>query len=202
MMTEAARAATGLLLIGLCLGFAGLSAAGAGSPSTGEALAEADTDFTYKGRPIHPGLIKEFQNWLSDYRPPITVTLDVGAAYDTNEYADAVTPGRDGGVSVLLGDGGERFTYKRLGRLDSGVHVLLTREKSAGTGIFQSLTFVRFHLGQGFDRDGIGPSTRLLMSVVRVYAIVGPKLPDIRITGKGVRIKSGAQITELKFGDN
>lgn len=195
------RALQSLFLIGLCLGLASLSPVGAGSSSAPSPLAEANTEFTFKGRPIHPGLVKEFQNWLSDYRPPITVTLDVGAAYDTNEYADAVTPAHDGGVSVITGDGGERFSYRRLGRLDNGVHVLHTRDKSAGTGIFQSLTFVRFHLDPGFDRDGIKPSKRLLMSVVRVYAIVGPKTPDIRITGNDVRIKSGARVTELKFND-
>ena len=165
-------------------------------------MAEANDNFTFKSRPIHPGLIKEFQNWLSDYRPPITVTVDVGAAYDTNEYTDAPTPSSNGGVSVLLGDGGERFSYKRLGRLDNGVHVLHTLEKSAGTGIYQSLTFVRFHSAPGFDRDGIKPSARLLMSVVRVYAIVGPKTPDIRIMGNDVRIKSGAREIELRFGGN
>ena len=200
-MTAAVRAFRSLFLIGLCLGLASLSPAGAGTSSAEAPLAEANNDFTFKGRPIHPGLIKEFQNWLSDYRPPITVTLDVGAAYDTNEYADAVTPASDGGVSVILGDGGERFSYRRLGRLQNGVHVLHIREKSAGTGIFQSLTFVRFHLGSGFDRDGIEPSQRLLMSVVRVYAIVGRKPPDIRIEGNDVRIKSGARIIALKFDD-
>lgn len=129
------------------------------------------------------------------------MTVDVGAAYGANEYADAVTPGMDGGVSVSLGDGGEQFFYKRLGRLDNGVHVLHTQDKAAGTGIFQSVTFVRFHMGSGFDRDGIKPSQRLLMSVVRVYAIVGPKTPDIQIKGNEVQIKSGAQPVQLKFDD-
>ena len=199
------RALRSLFLIGLCLGLPGAFPAEAASSSAKatsveRTLVEADNDFTFKGQSIHPGLVKEFQNWLSDYRPPITVTVDVGAAYDTNEYADAVEPGKDGGVSIILGDGGERFTYKRLGRLDNGVHVLHAREKSAGTGIFQSLTFVRFHIGRGFDRDGIKPSQRLLMSAVRVYAIVGPKTPDIEIKGNEVRIKNGARVVQLKFG--
>ena len=135
-LTQALRR---LCLIGLCVISPGAFAAE--TP-----LAEANNDFTFKGQPIHPGLVKEFQNWESDYRPPITVTLDVGAAYDTNEYGDAVTPGKNGGVSVTLGDGGEGFLCKRLGRLGNGIHVLLTVDKSAGTGIFQSLTFVRFHI--------------------------------------------------------
>ena len=37
------------------------------------------------------------------------------------------------------------------------------------------------------------------MSVVRGYAIVGPKTPDIQIEGNEVRIKSGAQVIPLRF---
>ncbi len=189
-MTKALR---GLFLVGIFLVFPG--EASAESP-----LAEADRDFTFKGQPIHPGLIREFQNWLSDYRPPITVTLDVGAAYDTNEYANAVTQTNDGGVSISSGDSGERFSYKHLGRLDNGVHVLHVFDKTGGTGTFQSLMFVQFDIAKGFDRDGAKPSERLLMSVVRVYALNGPPR-DIRIKGNEVQIKSSARIIRLRFLD-
>lgn len=201
-MTKTIKALRGLFII--FLGLSILSPAWAATSSIEAQLAEADNDFTFKGQPIHPGLIKEFQNWLSDYRPPITVTLDVGAAYDTNEYSDAVTSLSDGGVSISTGnsdDSGERFYYKRLGRLDNGVHVLHTMDKAGGTGIFQSLTFVRFRTGRGFDRDGVKPSQRLLMSVVRVYPLVGPDIPDIRIKGNEVLIKSGARVIRLRFNE-
>ena len=93
------------------------------------------------------------------------------------------------------------FFYRRLGRLDNGIHVLHTVDRSAGTGIFRSLTFVRFDVGRGFDRDGIKPSERLLMSVVRLYPMVGPKTPDIRIKGNDVEIKNGATLTRLTFDE-
>ncbi len=200
-MTQGLKAFRSLFLMGLLLVPPALSPAWAEPLSPEASLAEADKNFTFKGRPIHPGLVKEFQNWLSDYRPPMTVTLDVGAAYDSNEYGGAVTPGRDGGASISPGDKGERFFYKRLGRLDNGVHVLRTKDKSGGTGIFQTLTFVRFHLGPGFDRDGIKPSQRLLMSVVRVYALTGPNPPDIEIKGNEVRIKTGGRVVPLRFDE-
>ncbi len=56
-------------------------------------------------------------------------------------------------------------------------------------------------MGRGFDRDGITPSVRLLMSVVRVYLLVGRKIPDIRIKGNEVRIKCGAQVIQLRFDE-
>ena len=101
-MTQVVGASRNLFLISLFLIFAPEIPANAESSSTEAALVEANSDFTFKGQPIHPGLIKAFQNWLSDYRPPITVTLDVGAAYGTNQFADAVAPARDGGVSITL----------------------------------------------------------------------------------------------------
>ena len=56
-------------------------------------------------------------------------------------------------------------------------------------------------MGRGFDRDGITPSGRLLMSVVRLYTMVGPKTPDIRIKGNDVEIKNGARLTRLTFDE-
>ncbi len=58
--------------------------------------------------------------------------------------------------------------------------------------------FVRFDMGRGFDQDGITPPARMLMSVVRVYLLVGRKIPDIRIKGNEVRIKCGAQVIQLR----
>jgi len=51
-----------------------------------EQLEEANKQFTCKGKHINPFLIEQFSNWCSDYRPPITKTLDVTAAFDVNQY--------------------------------------------------------------------------------------------------------------------
>ncbi|MFP6870647.1 MAG: hypothetical protein VCE91_15165 [Nitrospinota bacterium] len=56
-------------------------------------------------------------------------------------------------------------------------------------------------MGRGFDRDGITPSAKQLMSVVRVYLLVGRKTPDIRIEGSEVRIKCSAQVIQLRFDE-
>lgn len=49
-------------------------------------LNEINTNFTYKEQPIHPKLIYEFSNWLSDNRPSMVTTVDVIASFGTNEY--------------------------------------------------------------------------------------------------------------------
>jgi len=74
------------------------------STSTGHE--EANAHFTYQQRPIHPGLIRSFQNWLSDYRPPMTVTLDVGAAFESNQYGEIKETDDDGRFFIALDEGG------------------------------------------------------------------------------------------------
>lgn len=161
-------------------------------------LEEADRVFTYKGEPIHPGLVMAFQNWLSDYRPPITVTVDVGAAFDTNQYNENVTRNRNGDPQIQLSEGGT-FAYRHLGRLDNGVHVLLTFDWGGGTGVFLTLTFVRFHMHTGYDRDGLKPSERLLMSVVRRYGLGAKKVPDITVGALNVSIENAGERVTLDF---
>ncbi len=161
-------------------------------------LEEADRAFMYKGEPIHPGLIMAFQNWLSDYRPPITVTLDVGAAFDTNQYNENVTRNRNGDPQIQLSEGGT-FAYRHLGRLDNGVHVLLTFDWGGGSGVFLTLTFVRFHMHTGYDRDGLKPSERLLMSVVRHYGLGAKKVPDITVGALSVSFENAGESVTLDF---
>ncbi|MEG3619827.1 DUF333 domain-containing protein [Magnetovibrio sp. PR-2] len=165
-------------------------------------LFEANARFTYQDQPIHPTLIKAFQNWSADYRPPMTVTMDVGAAFESNQFGGAVNVNEDGWVSVASEDTG-RYAYRHLGRVANDIHVLHTQDKPAGgTGIFQTLTFVRFHTDQLYDRDGLKPSKRLLMSIVRLYPLFGAKAPRIDITEDRVRVGEGGNIVTLKFASS
>ena len=56
------------------------------------ALEKAESQFTYKGRPIHPKLVKQFMGWISDTAPPVVITVDVSAALAARSeyYFDAV----------------------------------------------------------------------------------------------------------------
>ena len=54
--------------------------------ATDQDLEQANTTFRYQDNPIHPGLVNAFHNWEADYRPPIVTMVDVGAAYNTNEF--------------------------------------------------------------------------------------------------------------------
>jgi len=130
------------------------------------ALLEANSRFTYNKQPIHPGLVAEFNSWTSDNWKPVTISVDVSAAYGTNEYADDVEV-KDNGYVYLKKEGdGEYFYYKWLGRLNNGFHVLEVGEGGGGSGIFTSLFIVKFEKGYGFTPEG-QKYERLLMSIVR-----------------------------------
>jgi hypothetical protein len=51
----------------------------AGPPLTvKDVLKVANEHFTYQGKAIHPGLVQEFECWISDLNP-VTVAVDVSA---------------------------------------------------------------------------------------------------------------------------
>jgi len=132
-------------------------------------LSEANAKFTYNGKPMHPLLVKQFSNWISDNRPPIRTTVDVAAAFDTNEYQqDEVQRNGDWWV-VNQGEAGEAFGYRWIGKMANGIHVVETCENGGGSGIFMDLRFIKFS-----NREilwGDKKTKQLLMTVVGTYTL-------------------------------
>ena len=107
---------------------------------------------------------------LSD-NGPITVAVDIVAAYGSNEYSDGVeADGRR--VRTVMSDEhpGEWYQHERLGTLADGTHVLKTAECGGGSGVFMELLFVRLKPEEAYRPDG-KPYGRLLMTVVRWYPL-------------------------------
>lgn len=140
-----------------------------------EQMDEANASFTYKGKPIHPFLLHEFSNWLSDDRPPMITTVDVAAAFDTNKYQQSTIQLRDGCVfsEKREEDKGvplyESFDYQRLGRMANGIHVLETTENGGGSGFFMNVMLVRFSEGEIMLENK--NEKQLLMSIVGTYRL-------------------------------
>ena len=129
-----------------------------------QVLEEANRSFTYRGQPIHPKLVKEFQSLVSDGNP-VTLAVDVSAAFDTNEYTDEVDDLSNGMVSFKDEEG--RFSYRRSGfKKSEGAHVLETWDGSTGSYVGTSCLWVRFEIGQSFYPDG-RPYDQLVMRLVR-----------------------------------
>jgi hypothetical protein len=89
--------------------------------------------------------LHKFLPWLSD-RYPIVTTLNIAAAYRTNEYSEytGITTEDNGYVKVTFEDG--NYTrYKWFGKLDNDIHLVVVDEGSRrGTGVFSSLLLLNF----------------------------------------------------------
>jgi len=164
-------------------------------------LSEANNFFKYKDSPIHPALIKEFQNSLADYRAPMIVSVDVGASFNSNKYYQEIQISNEHEKERFFVDfeDNSRFAYSYIGKLDNNIHALLTWDIGGGTGVFQNLTFVRFDLEDGYGRDGLKKSKRLIMSVVRIYDTKIQSESEIIIKGNSISFKDAKTSKTLSF---
>ena len=165
-----------------------------------QVLAEADTHFTYFGKPIHPALLNEFECWVSDQNP-VTLAVDVSAAFDTNEYGQPVTRSPLGTTyETTHGEEVRRrcyYSYERIGALEDNVHVLKTANYGGGTGVFIGLLLVRFELSRGYYQDG-APYDRLVMRLVRDWPLGDRFNGTVRVLSDRVVVRrSGGSIAAV-----
>lgn len=138
-------------------------------------FSEPSENFTYNGQPIHPKLLYEFSNWLSDNRPPMIITVDVKAAYNTNEYQVSDIVKRNGWLfyEETEMDGNirlyESFGYNWLGKMENGIHVIETGSSGGGSGFFMDLMLVKFSEGEILWEGK--KEKQLLASIVGIYSL-------------------------------
>jgi hypothetical protein len=131
---------------------------------------DPDRDFRFHGQAIHPLLIKQFEPWISDERPPITVEVNVTAAWDSNQYADAFNIDSNSVVTVKLSEGGS-YAYRHLGKTSDDLHVLRTSWSGGGSGTFEALLFVRFRTSLSYLADGVKQGEQVFLRVIRRYPL-------------------------------
>ncbi len=159
-----------------------------------DVLENANKDFSYQNKPIHPALVKEFSPLLSDLHP-VSIMVDVAAAFDSNEYCQAVTENTKLGIQceITNNENGteekEFFAYKYLGKIAGNIHILETSDYGSGTGIFMSLMLVKFNTDKGFYDDGT-PYDQLMMRLVRSINLGDRFNGNIQITSNSVIIES------------
>jgi hypothetical protein len=132
------------------------------------ALNEIDKGFLCGGKPIHPGLVLNFIGSLAPKGIPITASVDVAAAFNSNQYfADDVQKAENGSYRITEGNGQGFFAYRWCGRMGDGTHVVRTFLNKGGSGVFSHLCFVRFARATSWEPDGKAYA-QLLMTVLRV----------------------------------
>jgi hypothetical protein len=148
-------------------------------------LDEANTQFTFNGKPIHPFLVQELSNWISDNRPPMITTVDVAAAFNSNKYQQSIIKKQDGwwhaekeeldqGIRLY-----ESFDYRWLGTMKDSIHVLETGSSGGGSGFFMDLMFVKFSEGEIVWESK--KTKQLLMTIVGTYSLGDRYEGDIKV---------------------
>lgn len=170
------------------------------------AFKEANAKFTFQGKPIHPGLVQEFECWFSDPGMPTTISVDVAARHGNEYFEDDVKVQKDGSVLLKKEESeGPYFFYKWLGKLTNDIHVLEVGESGGGSGVFGDLFFVRFDKGEGLTSEGLKYS-RLLMTIVRHYSLGDRYEGKIELRGEKVIVDGetidGKRKGVISFAEN
>jgi len=180
---------------------AGLAMTGAATTLQSHGATRSALDgFQYQGDPIHPMLVEEFEGWLADDGPPVTVTVDVAAAFGTNEYSEPVETNAAGLVQYSSGAGW--YGYQHVGQMSDGTHVLRTASNGGGSGIFMTLLFVRLEEDEVRDPTGLRHA-RVLMTVSGRFALGDRDDGTVRVDGDRVVVGASryrAFSTVLDFG--
>jgi hypothetical protein len=153
-----------------------------------EVVTEAQTRFTYEGKPIHPAIVHAFSVWLSDSTTAV-MAMDVSAATDSNQYGQPVQTNQGGWQEITLDsdpDSGEEstFAYRCLGSLRGGVQVLETVESGGGSGQFMDLLFLRCGV------VSIGGHDRLLLKYLDQFGLGDRFTGEITLRGDRVAIEA------------
>jgi len=134
-------------------------------------LESANKKFIYKGKPIHPGCVEQFNISLADSGPPVIRAVDVESCINSNEFVQEYKVNDDGYMIYEYGEEGENkfFGYKYIGKASGGLHVLDTISSGGGTMVAKTLLLTRFGLEnyKSFDDEGkINIEKRLIMKCI------------------------------------
>jgi hypothetical protein len=137
-------------------------------------------NFQFKGKAIHPLLIRRFEPWVSDTRPPIVSELNLTAAWDSNEYAAEFKTDADGTISITIPEGGN-FSYRPLGKSTNGIYILRTLSSGGGSGVFQAILFLRIQTRTAYLADGIKTGEQVFLQVLRRFPLGDRDDPEVII---------------------
>jgi hypothetical protein len=165
----------------------------------GGPLDELRRSFTLDGKPVPPGVFRDFGDAdLGDSLPSV-VAIDVKAAIDSNRYGDPVE--RRGGwvtqsrPATETLNGAEETSYHYVGATKSGLLVVIAAYSGGGSGVFTTLHVLDASLAAGFDGDGkryVRVDLALLRSVVLGDRWDG----EATIAGEAVRIATAKTAAE------
>jgi hypothetical protein len=141
----------------LALALVALTALAAPALAAGP-LDELRRSFTFDGKPVPPGVFRDFGDADLGDSSPSVVAIDVKAAVDSNRYGDPiarrgdwVTQSRPAAGAL---NGADEISYRYIGATKNGLLVVIASYSGGGSGVFTTLHVIDANLAAGFDGDG------------------------------------------------
>lgn len=172
-------------------------------------LDAANLLFEYRGEPINPRAVADLLPWLSDTEPGLAA-LDVeGSVADTNRYWAEVSVVEEGPAAGTVRATWNSWidqpithssSYRWLGRLDNGLHVLRVTQNAGGSGVFTSLLFVRFETDtEYYYVNGPGPRERLVMKRIGSQSLGDRDGRKVKLEDNSVVIDPDNRTEEIRI---
>lgn len=146
-----------LFVFGLLI-FPSPYAAASGYPPepTSNDFSDCDKRFQYKAKLINPRIVQLFEGFESDSGLPAVNSVDIAAAYNTNQfYLGNVKYSKNGaGITFDIPGGAPRtegyFHYDWIGRMKNGLHAVISSSNGGGTLVTTTLFFFRCSKAEGW----------------------------------------------------
>jgi hypothetical protein len=159
------------------------------------------TRFVYDGKPIHPGIVELFSNWMSDSEDPQVLAVDLSTAQGSNRFpVDDLAADDHGWVRTRRSDPQDHseFGYRMIGTLPSGTIVLHVYESGGGSGVFESAMLLAVGTEPAIGADG-SPRTRHVLHILRTVILGDRANAELRIDGRTVTVdRSHAHAAEMR----
>jgi len=159
-------------------------------------LTEANKNFTYKGKPINPWVLAEILGYDLHGGINAIVSVDITDAYTLGKYNECEESKSDPKASSrsIKSENGSvvgyehtfnheidgslsfndiSFSYKWLGKLNNGIHVLETTSSEGGSMTTDQLLFVKFYLQR--DPSNKAKKERLIITKVSNKFMTEPR---------------------------
>ena len=159
-------------------------------------------DFTHKGKTIHPKLFLKFNPWVSDGGPGPVIAVDLTAQVEGNGNQFFADVKNDSGLiscTYRLDGYPDRegyAAYRYIGRLENGLFVVQTYDRSGGTAVWQNVLLLRMIVTTRYDEDQKKPA--LVAFLYRTIDMMERSSDKVSLSGNKVLFTKEGQSSSYK----
>lgn len=144
--------------------------------------------FTFRGEPIHPLMIRSFTRIMADDWMPYVISVDLIAAYRTDQDFGCDVYEDGGFVRCRDDQGSKPFYYRWAGVTPKGVHVIDAHESFPGGAERNTILLIAAERRQGIAPDGTAYN-QCALRLVRAYPLGDARDYTVKVTERGALVK-------------